>query len=73
LNHFRDTNEDAATPRRLRAVDEPLGHLAISWNRWQVASDVAISEHRPLFTQTRQGLEKNMMSEEYDNLLLWGL
>jgi hypothetical protein len=23
-----------------------------------VASDVAISKHRPLFTQTRQGLEK---------------
>jgi hypothetical protein len=39
----------------------------------QVASDVAISKHRPLFTQTRQSLEKNMMREEYDNLLLWGL
>ena len=34
----------------------------------QVASDVAISKHRPLFTQTRQGLEKKMTSEEYDNL-----
>ncbi len=39
----------------------------------QVTSDVAISKHRPLFTQTRQGLEKKMMSEEYDNLLLWRL
>jgi hypothetical protein len=27
----------------------------------------------PLFTQTRQGLEKKVMSEEYENLLLWGL
>ena len=39
----------------------------------QVTSDVAISKHRPLFTQTRQGLEKKMTSGEYDNLLLWGL
>jgi hypothetical protein len=50
-----------------------LGHVAISWHS-QVASEVAISKHRPLFTQTRQGLEKKMMSGEYDNLcLLWGL
>jgi hypothetical protein len=40
--------------RRLRPVDEPLGrHVATSWHRGQVASDVAISKHRPLFTQTR--------------------
>jgi hypothetical protein len=51
---------------------EPLGYVAISWHI-QVASDVAISKRRPLFTQTRQGFEKKMMSEEYDNLLLWGL
>jgi hypothetical protein len=39
----------------------------------QVTSDVAISKHLPLFTQTRQGLEKKMMMEEYDNPLLWRL
>jgi hypothetical protein len=39
----------------------------------QATSDVPISKHRPLFTQTRQSLEKKMMREEYDNLLLWGL
>jgi hypothetical protein len=42
----------------------------------QVTSDVvAISKHRPLFTQqTRQGLEKKITSKKYDNLLLlWGL
>jgi hypothetical protein len=52
----------------------PLGHVA-SYFMVQVASDVAISKHLPLFTQTqtRQGLEKKMMSEEHDNLLLWGL
>jgi hypothetical protein len=59
--------------RRLRAVDEHLGHGAISWHRWQVTSDVAISKHLPLFTQTRQGPEKKVTSEEYDNLLLWRL
>jgi hypothetical protein len=39
----------------------------------QVASGVAISKHRPLLIQTRKGLEKKIMSEKYDNLLLWGL
>jgi hypothetical protein len=37
----------------------------------QAASDVAISKHRSLFTQTRrQGLEEKMTSEEYDSPLL---
>jgi hypothetical protein len=41
---------------------------------YQVASDVAISKHLPLFTQTQQGREKKMTSEEHDSpALLWGL
>jgi hypothetical protein len=39
----------------------------------QVISDVAISKQLPLFTKTRQGLEKEMMSEEHVDLLLWRL
>jgi hypothetical protein len=50
---------------------EPLGYVAIFMA--QATSGVAISNHRPLFTQARQGLEKKMTSEEHDNLLLWGL
>jgi hypothetical protein len=51
---------------------EPLGYGATPWHRWSVGG-VALSKHRPLFTQTRQGLEKKMTSEEYDYLLLWRL
>mgnify|MGYP000641872437 CR=1 FL=1 len=36
----------------------------------QVTSDVAISKHRPLFTQTRQGLENKVVSAKRNNLLL---
>jgi hypothetical protein len=39
----------------------------------QATSDVAISKHLPLFAQTRQGFEKKMMMEEYDNPLPWRL
>ena len=36
-----------------------------------MTSDVTISKHRPLFTQTRQGLEKKITSEEYEQELLF--
>jgi hypothetical protein len=52
---------------------EPLGHVASNFMAQVTASDVAISKHLPLFTQTRQGLEKKMVMEEYDNPLLWRL
>jgi hypothetical protein len=54
---------------------KPFGHVALLCSNFmaQVASDVAISKHRPLFTQTRQGLEKKMTSEEHEKPLLWGL
>jgi hypothetical protein len=38
-------------------------HVAISWYRWPVA-DVAISKHRLLLTQTRQGLEKKRFAKD---------
>jgi hypothetical protein len=42
----------------LRPVDEHRASRQCGYFMAQVASDVAISKHRPLLTQTRQGLEK---------------